>query len=78
MVLFPNPVLDLLTVSPEIFTELNPTGEIQIFSMDGTLMSQKTISLNDHQIDMSALPMGYYAVTIQIGTITEQHLIYKN
>ncbi len=74
--IFPNPVIDLLTVNTELLIE-EVTGEIAIFGMDGILMKQKDLGLNDNQIDLSDLPVGYYVAAIRIGMVSERLLIYK-
>lgn len=77
IVFFPNPVVNQLSVSNELFTG-EVTGEVSIIGMDGSLRKQKTIGLNDNQINMSDLPKGYYVASLKVGTISERQLIYKN
>lgn len=58
VVVYPNPVKDLLQV--EISGAMNGKGTLQLLDMNGKLL--KTIELNDvnTQIDMSGLPQGIY------------------
>ncbi|MBM1105618.1 ThuA domain-containing protein [Aurantibacter crassamenti] len=76
IVLYPNPVIDVLNVDPEVLP-LATIGMVNIFGMDGNFMKRKKVSNTDYQIDLSDLPSGYYIALVQIGATSERHLIYK-
>ncbi|MEO9891394.1 ThuA domain-containing protein [Aurantibacter sp.] len=74
--LYPNPVIDLLSVDVSAFTGIKE-GVIYIFGMDGNIVGYKKINSADNQINLSELPTGYYIASVKVGTTSERHLIYK-
>ncbi|MRI00668.1 T9SS type A sorting domain-containing protein [Kriegella sp. EG-1] len=74
--IYPNPVIDVLNVDANVLP-LGTIGMINIFGMDGDFVKRKKVSNSDNQIDLNDLNSGYYIALVQIGDLTERHLIYK-
>jgi len=57
--IYPNPVSDFLTLS-----KLQEPGRIEIYAINGVLMSTVNVSSENVRLDMSALPSGSYYVRL--------------
>jgi len=52
------------------------TGELKIYSLNGTEVYNKSLSEQNHKIDLSALTQGVYVIKIQTGsTLTTKKII---
>jgi len=74
--IFPNPVLNELTVASEVL-DVSDSAEVTIYGLDGSLRKQRVISPIDNRIEVNDLPKGYYVLSVKTGTFSEQQLFYK-
>lgn len=66
--LYPNPVLDILHLDCQNFTENN--SQLEIISIEGKTLL-KTILNNNNSISVSTLPRGVFICRVQNGNKTE-------
>ena len=77
--LFPNPVIDNLTV--DFYTHKNGSADINIYNLDGKLMMRKTIrgieGQNQQQLNVGDLHTGLYIYTLKVDGVMHRGKLLK-
>ena len=74
--LYPNPVVDMLTV--ELGAVENQFASVEILSIDGKVLYRERISdVNTHQIDVSNFQQGIYLCRVNDGTKIQTNKFFK-
>jgi len=61
-VIYPNPVKDVFTISFPVSSE---TAHLKIFSVQGNVVMEQTVSSSDNQVDITSLTTGMYIAILE-------------